>query len=168
MQIALRLLVASFVLFAAAPSFGQERKIAKFQWNVGAVGNNWELNGFDWTDGFNEQDSLVRISCKRGGKFEIGLGAAVEIGKGRGEAVAMTANSGMATVRIDGVSKKSANFEMTSGVELVKSSDANDLLIELLKMEGPVTFRTQPGAKSYTFPAKGFGAAFAKLKARCT
>jgi hypothetical protein len=75
MKTAARLLLASFVVLAAVPGFGQERKIAKFQWNVDGAGINWALNGYDWTDGFNEQDSLVRISCRRGGKLEIGLGA---------------------------------------------------------------------------------------------
>jgi hypothetical protein len=73
----------------------------------------------------------------------------------------------MASVRIEGMSRKSANWEMTTGIELVKSSDANDPLVDLLKMEGPVTFRMEPGAKSYSFSAKGFSAAFAKLAPRC-
>ena len=74
----------------------------------------------------------------------------------------------MASVRIEGVSKKSENFEMTSGVELVKTgADASDPLIELLKMEGATTIRQEPGGKGFTFPAKGFSAQLARFLKGC-
>lgn len=166
MQFHLRIFLSALAVLVAGASAAQTQ-ITKFRWTADRGAAGWVLNGFDWTSGFNEQDALVRLACKRGGKLEIGLGADVGIGKGRGEAVAMSAKSGMASVRIDGVSKRSENFEMTSGVELVKSSDVNDPLIELLKMEQPVTFRQEPNGKSYTFSAKGFGAALAKFLKGC-
>jgi hypothetical protein len=155
------------LLLAAAPTVAQTQ-IRKFQWMTDKGSAGWVLNGFDWTQGFNEQDTLVRFACRRGGKLEIGVGADVGIGKGRGEAVVMSARSGLATVRIEGVSRKSENFEMTSGIELVKAgADANDPLIELLKMEGPTTIRQEPSGKSLTFPAKGFSAALVKFLKGC-
>jgi hypothetical protein len=155
------------LLLVAEPTFAQQQ-IKKFQWMADKGGAGWVLNGFDWTQGFNEQDTMVRFACRRGGKLEIGVGADVGIGKGRGEAVVMSARSGLATVRIEGVSRKSENFEMTSGVELVKAgADANDPLIELLKMEGATTIRQDPTGRSYTFPAKGFSAALSKFLKGC-
>jgi hypothetical protein len=155
------------LLLVAVPSLAQQQ-VKKFQWMSDKSGGGWVLNGFDWTQGFNEQDTLVRFACRRGGKIEIGIGADLGIGKGRGEAVVMSARSGFATVRIEGVSRKSENFEMTSGIELVKAGvDANDPLIELLKLEGSATLKQEPNGKSFTFPAKGFSAALAKFLKGC-
>jgi len=166
MIFAVRIFLSLLAVLVAGESVAQQT-IARFRWTVDRTGAVWVLNGFDWTSGFNEQDTLVRFTCKRGGALEIGLGADVGIGKGNSEGVTMSVKSAAASLRVDGVSRKSANFEMTSGTELVKTITASDPLIDLLKIEGLISMRQEPAGKSFTFPAKGFGAALAKFLKGC-
>ena len=105
------------------------------------------------------------MTCKTGGKIELGVGADVSVGKGKGEAVRLTARSGGETVPLDGVSRKSVNFEMTAAYELVKLTDAQDPLIQLLRKGKPVQF-TGAGVK-FTLTTDAFDKQFARFTQAC-
>ena len=65
-----------------------------------------------------EADYELRITCLPGKAVEIGVGAYTDLGKGKGEPLAVTLQSGTRSVSLSGASKPSKNFEMTGAHEL--------------------------------------------------
>jgi hypothetical protein len=141
-----RLIATSFALAAAALTLAASPALA-FDWSY--VSETKELIG---TTGEEEGDTDFRASCLAGGKANIGIGAAEDIGKGEGEAVSVTLTAGATSLTIEGKSGKSPNFEMTAGVELQTQVDGGHAIFTLLGEKGAIKVT---GPIKTTWPEKG-------------
>lgn len=93
-----------------------------------------------------ESDAMVRASCALQGRIQLRLGAYFSIGRGEGEPVSITVDSGAKTASVKGVSKFSPDSEMTGGTELVAEVGLDDPVVDILFSGRQVTIVT-PGKK---------------------
>ncbi len=66
----------------------------------------------------SEVDYEFWAQCRADGAIDVGAAAESHVGKGGGEAVTLKLRSGLKSTTLTGVSRHSANFEMTGGVEI--------------------------------------------------
>ena len=130
-----------------------------FLWTYSAEGRS--LIGMEQVE---EGDYAFHAVCTAPGKAKLGIGADVGVGKGKGDKVSVTLATASHTVRIDGISGNSANFEMTAGVELQATVPLSHPVFQLLLDPGPV--RTT-GALRQVWPDLGRAAATRKFIAAC-
>ena len=109
------------------------------------------------TTGEEEGDTDFRASCKANQHAEIGIGAEEDVGTGKGEAVSVTLKTGERTLRIEGTSHNSPNFEMTAGVELQTAVDGRHEIFQLLTEPG--TIKVTGATRPASWPAGGRAAA---------
>jgi hypothetical protein len=138
----------------------------KFQWSIIEIAGKTQLAGMNQINGDDGVDTLFRVGCRPTGKIELGIGADVSVGKGENEPVTLTAISGKTILKVDGVSKKSGNFEMTGTSELVKETSFDDPVIQLMIKTKSVTFRGV-SVQRFAVSAIGFHAQLQKLKKIC-
>jgi hypothetical protein len=150
---------SSPLLVAAAIVALSGRPALAFNWTYFA--ETKELIG---TTGEEEGDTDFRATCKAGGKADIGIGAAEGIGKGEGETVSVTLATGMTSLKIDGKSAQSPNFQMTAGVELQTTVDSAHPIFALLGATGSITVS---GPIKATWPAKDRAAATMTFAKAC-
>ncbi len=86
----------------------------------------------------SEVDFELWARCRADGAIDIGIGAESHVGKGKGEPVSLTLISGGRTVKISGVSRESANVEMTGGIELRAKVMPDDRLFAVLRTGQPI------------------------------
>lgn len=91
----------------------------------------------------SEVDFEFWARCRPDGMIDVGLGAESHVGKGKGERVSLTLTSAGRTVEVEGVSRASANAQMTGGVELQARVTRDDKLFVLLKSGQPIAV-TEP------------------------
>jgi hypothetical protein len=87
----------------------------------------------------SEVDFEFWARCRADGTIDIGMGAESHVGKGKGERVSLTLASAGQTVTISGVSRESANVEMTGGIELRARVTRDDKLFALLMTGQPIS-----------------------------
>ena len=109
------------------------------------------------TTGEEEGDTDFRASCKANQHAELGIGAAEDVGTGKGEAVSITLRAGARSLRVDGASRNSPNFQMTAGVELQTVVDGKHEIFQLLT--GPGTVKVTGATRPASWPAAGRAAA---------
>jgi hypothetical protein len=80
----------------------------------------------------SEVDLEFWARCRADGMIDIGMGAEAHVGKGKGEQVSLTLSSGGQAVKVAGLSRASANTEMTGGIELQAKVTADDKLFAVL------------------------------------
>lgn len=151
------LVFAAVAVFAFAP---KTASAYEYKWIY--VGENKELLGMTGED---EGDTDFRATCQPNKHAAIGIGAAEDVGTGKGEAVSITLKAGTRTLRIDGKSHNSANFEMTGGVELETEVDGKHEVFELLA--GPGTIKVAGTTRPASWPDKGRAAATKKFVKAC-
>lgn len=78
--------------------------------------NPAEITGYPAGDA--EPDYVLRVTCLRGGKVQIGIGAYDDIGAGRRGAFSVKLRSGDRSATLSGRSVRSKNSEMTGSREL--------------------------------------------------
>jgi hypothetical protein len=88
--------------------------------------------------GESESDTDLWIACRKDGRLEVGAGANSEIGTGKGEKVSVTFSSANKTAKLTGVSRESANFQMTGGTELFTVLKRDDPLFAVLRTGKPL------------------------------
>ena len=126
------------------------------------IGESRELIG---STGEDEGDTDFRATCKPGATAELGIGAEENVGTGAGEAVSLTLASGARSVRLDGHSKQSPNFQMTGSVELVATVDKTHAIFQLLADPGAI--KVSGKTISTTWPDRGRAAATKAFLTAC-
>jgi hypothetical protein len=112
-----------------------------------------------------ESDTQFWALCGAGGAIEIGVGADSNVGEGNGEAVTLTLIGGPARAALSGVSRNSANFQMTAGTELrAKISRGHDVFRVLAAGE-PIA--VSGSIKTATWPVRGLKAKVAAFLQAC-
>jgi hypothetical protein len=112
-----------------------------------------------------EVDYELWAHCRADGKIEVGAGAEVHVGKGRGEAVTLKLTSGGKTATLTGVSRWSENSEMTGGIELRATVSRDHPLFAVLATGKPI-FVSGP-IKPMTWPVKTLSAKTAEFLKAC-
>lgn len=130
-----------------------------FLWTYSAGGRS--LIGMEQVE---EGDYAFYAVCSAPGKVTLGIGADRGVGKGEDEKVSITLATAGHTVRIDGASGNSANFEMTAGVELQATVPLSHPVFQLLLDPGPIK---ATGALTHAWPDQGRAAATRKFIAGC-
>ena len=156
--ITIRFFAALFAL-SALSTFSSAVSAEPFLWTFHAESR--ALIGMEQVE---EGDYAFHAVCISPGTVKLGIGAASGVGKGEGEKVRVTLSTASHSVRIDGTSRNSANFEMTAGVELQATVPVTHPLFQLLVDPGPVK---ATGALRQTWPAPGRATATKKFLAAC-
>jgi hypothetical protein len=85
-----------------------------------------------------ESDAIFRAFCRSPNAIEIRVGAADNVGKGQGENVMLKFSSGGQVAILHGVSRRSDEYQMTGGAELVTEIKPTDDVFKLLELGGPL------------------------------
>lgn len=112
-----------------------------------------------------EGDYAFHAVCTSPDSVKLGIGAASGVGKGEGEKVSVTLATASHSVRIDGTSGNSANFEMTAGTELQATVALTHPIFQMLLDRGPIM---ASGALRQSWPDQGRAAAATKFLAACS
>ena len=112
--------------------------------SAGATDVEWKLSkkaGRAYLTGMpneSEVDYEFWAQCRDGGTIDVGAAAESHVGKGKGEAVALKFVSADKTATLAGVSRESANVEMTGGVELRATISREHPLFAVLATSKPI------------------------------
>jgi hypothetical protein len=105
--------------------------------------------------------------CRGPGAIELRIGADAYVGKGEGEPVSLIFAGGGRSATLRGVSKKSDDFGMTGGRELVTEVSTDDPLFAVLLAGKPVTI-TGSLKKPIVLDGKSAKPAVAKFLVACS
>jgi hypothetical protein len=114
-----------------------------------------------------EPDYVLQITCLKGAKVQVGIGAYKHIGKGRTGVFSVTLKSGDRSVTVSGKSAWSTNSEMTGARELraeMPLSSAQELL-GVLTNGLPIT---ASGALSDTWTVQGLASKVGRFGKGCS
>ena len=150
------------VLFALLVAFGPAAAAAEVQWTLSKKQGRAYLQGMPDEP---EVDLEFWAHCRADGTIEIGMAAESQVGKGKGEPVALTLTSGKASAKVTGRSRESANVEMTGGVELRATVSRGDPLFAVLAAGAPV--RVTGPIKPLTWTVKGLKQKLAAFLRAC-
>ncbi|WP_424362346.1 hypothetical protein [Methylocystis parvus] len=114
----------------------------------------------------DEADATVRASCAFDGLMTLRLGADIQVGEGKGEAVTVKIESGDKSAKVHGLSRSSPDSEMTGGTELVTDLPLNDPAIDILFSGKAVTIVT-PDQKKHTLVDADSAGATKKFLKQC-
>jgi hypothetical protein len=87
----------------------------------------------------SESDRAFWALCRGPGAIELRIGADDYVGKGEGEPVSLTFAGGGRSATLRGVSKKSDDFQITGGSELVTEVTTDDPVFAMLLTGKPLT-----------------------------
>lgn len=138
--------------------------LAEIEWSYAKEKGRPILRGFS---GEYEGDNEFWARCRADRRIEVGLGAHTEIGTGKGEAVALTLASGGKSATVKGQSRKSENFEMTSGTELRANVALADPLFAVLDTGKPITVTGSSVKKQVTWAVTNLKARVATFVKAC-
>jgi hypothetical protein len=113
----------------------------------------------------SEVDNELWAHCRADGAIDIGAGAESHVGRGAGEAVTLKLASGRKKATLTGVSRESANTQMTGGIELRATVGRDHPLFAVLATGKPI-FVSGPINK-LTWPVKGLKAEVAAFLRAC-
>ncbi|ACA15980.1 hypothetical protein M446_1475 [Methylobacterium sp. 4-46] len=85
-----------------------------------------------------ESDASFRARCRNLDKIDLRVGAAEQVGNGKGENVRLRMKSGHHVARLRGVSERSIDYEMTLGTELVTRVKSRDPVFIVLRTGSPI------------------------------
>ena len=156
MRTGLPLLLAAAV---AVPCAAQ----ADVEWKLFKKDGRAYLQGFS---GEYEGDSEFWAHCRRDGAIDIGVGAHSQVGKGKRDAVTLTLASAGLRARLSGVSRESANVEMTGGTELRAKVRPDDAVFAVLGTGRPIAV-TGSIEQPATWGVKGLKAKVAAFLKAC-
>jgi hypothetical protein len=110
-------------------------------------------------------DADLWAHCRPDGRIDVGLAADAGVGKGNGEAVALTLTSAGQRAKVSGVSRNSENFEMTAGTELRATLSRQDRLFAVLSTGRSIA--VTGAIKPLNWPVKGLKAKVAAFLKTC-
>jgi hypothetical protein len=113
-----------------------------------------------------ESDAAVRAACMFDGLISLRLGAVYGVGKGNGEPVSVRIESDGKSARVQGLSRKSPDIEMTGGTELATELPLDDAAIGVLFSGKAVSIVTPDQKKHPLVDADASGTA-KKFLDRC-
>jgi hypothetical protein len=113
----------------------------------------------------SESDTQFWAQCRAGGTIDIGAGADSGVGEGKGEKVTLTLKSGGIDAKLTGVSRNSANFQMTGGTELRATIKRDDAVFKVLAADKPIA--VSGSIKPASWPVKGLKAKVAAFLKAC-
>jgi hypothetical protein len=149
-------LIAGLLLWPAAAS------AADIEWRLSNKDGRAHLSGMPKA---SEVDNEFWAHCRADGAIEVGAGAESHVGRGNGEAVTLKLAAGLRRATLTGVSRESANTEMTGGIELRAVIARGHPLFTVLvngkpiKVSGPI--------KPITWPVNGLKAKAAEFLKQC-
>ena len=112
-----------------------------------------------------EVDKEFWAHCRADGSIEVGVGANTSVGEGNGEPVTVTFASAGTMTTLAGNSRKSADFQMTTGTELRTKITRDDTLFKVLTAEKSIA--VSGSIKSATWPVTGLKAKVAAFLQAC-
>jgi hypothetical protein len=142
------------LLLAAAPA------AAKTKWTAGTVPSLYAMSDED------EADHSLYAFCAIPGIVELFVGAHEQVGKGQNEAVKLRLESDGKSATVNGFSRKSYNFEMTGGTELVTRIEATNDVFKVLATGKPIKLTGSLG-KPVTWNHPGMADAVKKFSKAC-
>lgn len=113
-----------------------------------------------------ESDRSLFAVCASRGVVELYIGADEQVGKGEGDAVKVRVESDGKSATVSGTSRRSANFQMTAGTELVTRVGPNDEFFKVLATGKPVKVSGSL-SKSATWNDRGMAEAVRKFVKDC-
>ena len=113
----------------------------------------------------SEVDYEFWAHCRADGAIEVGAGAESHVGRGNGEAVTLKLAAGLRRATLTGVSRDSANSEMTGGIELRAVIARNHPLFAVLANGKPI--KVSGPIKPITWPVNGLKAKAATFLKDC-
>ncbi len=149
------LMVAALALIPATAS-------ADIVWQLAKKQGHPLLRGMP---GESESDTQFWAQCGAGGAIDIGVGADSGVGEGKGEKVTLTLKSGGAEAKLTGVSRNSANFQMTAGTELRATIKRDHAVFKVLAAGKPIV--VGGSIKPESWPVKGLKAKVAAFLKAC-
>ena len=135
---------------------------AEVEWNLSNKDGRAFLSGMPRE---SEVDNELWAHCRADGAIDIGAGAESHVGRGAGEAVTLRLASGRKKATLTGVSRESANVQMTGGVEL-RATVARDHPVFAVLATGKPIFVSGP-IKKLTWPVMGLKAEVAAFLRAC-
>jgi hypothetical protein len=135
---------------------------AEIEWNLSKKDGRPYLNGMPKE---SEVDNEFWALCRADGVIEVGVGAESRIGRGSGEAVTLKLASARKKATLTGISRESANFQMTAGVELRATVAREHPLFAVLATGKPI-FVSGP-IKPLTWPVKSLKAKASAFLKEC-
>jgi hypothetical protein len=113
----------------------------------------------------SEADNELWAHCRSDGAIDVGAGAESHVGRGAGEAVTLKLASARKKATLTGVSRESANVEMTGGIELRATVGRDHPLFAVLATGKPI-FVSGP-IKKLTWSVKELKAKVAAFLRAC-
>ena len=114
----------------------------------------------------SESDASFRALCRSPAAIELRVGAHEGVGKGKGDAVTLRLSSNGHQAVLHGASRRSDDYEMTSGTELVTEIKPSDAVFTLLGSGKDVTI-TGSLAKPVTWRAENMADAVKSFLTAC-
>ncbi|TJW06520.1 MAG: hypothetical protein E5W82_27315 [Mesorhizobium sp.] len=88
-----------------------------------------------------ETDPLLYLTCIHSQMLDIRIGGELPLGKGEHEPVSISLRSGTLSTRVDGVSVRSPDYEMTGGAMLLTSIEPKGRAMQILTAGKPIEFK---------------------------
>jgi hypothetical protein len=149
-------LIAGLLLWPAVAS------AADIEWTLSKKDGRAYLSGMPKV---SEVDNEFWAHCRVDGAIEVGAGAESHVGRGNGEAVTLKLAAGLKRATLTGVSRESANAEMTGGVELRAVIARGHPVFAVLANGKPI--KVSGPIKPITWPVNGLKARAADFLKDC-
>ena len=150
-------LIAVLLLWSAAAA-----SAADIEWSLSTKAGRAYLSGMPKV---SEVDYEFWAHCRADGAIEVGAGAESHVGRGNGEAVTLKLAAGLRRATLTGVSRESANIEMTGGIELRAVIARGHPLFTVLANGKPI--KVSGPIKPITWPVNGLKAKAAEFLKQC-
>lgn len=115
-----------------------------------------------------ETDPLLYLTCIHSQMLDIRIGGELGLGKGEHEPVSLSLRTGTLSTRVDGVSVRSPDFEMTGGAMLLTSIEPNGRVMQILTADRPIEFKPSAGQSTTVTLGKSVTAALKSFLDKCT
>lgn len=117
-----------------------------------------------------ESEHLLRATCIAAGHIDLRL-YPFDVGKGEREPASLLLRNATLSTRVDGISVRSPNFNMTGATELLTSVETDGRAMRILTGGKPIEMKSTAGAKTeaetVTLDAQATGKLLAFVK-RCS
>lgn len=114
-----------------------------------------------------ETDPLLYLTCIHSQMLDIRIGGELGLGKGEHEPVSLSLRSGTLSTRVDGVSVRSPDFEMTGGTMLLTSIEPKGRAVQILTGGKPIEFKPSSGQSTTMTLGKSITSALKSFLDKC-
>lgn len=153
------IVAAVLCLIAAGPAIA-----AKAQYTA----SGRTLHGLDIRSDAPETDALLIVTCVAPGTLDVRIGGELPLGDGEHKPASVTLSDGALSVKVDGVSVRSPDQEMTGGVMLLTSLDPKGKAWRILISGKPIEIRTGSGTNEKISLGKSVTDALKALAGKCS